>query len=107
MVCVVPSPVTTWTCSGATPWSCASRPESTQTWGGGIDLQQEVGVAQPAPVEEGGLEDDVGAAAHGPDGGCLGGPERFGRALRPFELDDRPAPGAAAPRGGGRRGPPR
>src|SRR3990170_1940574 len=63
---------------------------------GAVDLQQEVGVAQPAPVEEGGLEDDVGAVAHRLDGGCLGGPERLRRALRPFELDDRPALGATA-----------
>ena len=87
-MCVTPSPVTTWTCSGATPWRrceqvrvdadleqraaldgpselrvgdlVAPRPEAR----GSIDPEQEVGVADPAAVEERGLVDDVGTAAH-------------------------------------------
>ena len=34
----------------------------------GVDPEQEVGVSEPAPVEEGGLEDDLGAGCHGRDG---------------------------------------
>ncbi len=37
-----------------------------------LDLQEEVGVAAPATVEEGGLVDDVGAGLHGGEGLGLG-----------------------------------
>ncbi len=58
-----------------------------------LDLQEEVGVAAPAAVEERGLVDDVGTGPHGGEGLGLGGGERGDGVAGHGDLDDGPALG--------------